>query len=49
MSELWKRHAEGAMVDLTAALTVDQKGSLSHLRDALANIERAIEELEGDE
>ena len=43
----WRNDMDAAMVDVTAArLSSDKEQALEHLRDALTNIEKAIEALE---
>ena len=43
----WQNHADAASVDVTAArLSLNEAKALEHLRDALTNVEKAIEELE---
>jgi hypothetical protein len=45
----WRRHAEAVLPDLSAALTDFEGRALEHLRDARANLDRAIEELSNAE
>ncbi|HXA24423.1 MAG TPA: hypothetical protein VNW90_19220 [Acetobacteraceae bacterium] len=46
----WRRDAEAALVELTAAaLALDAKKALGHLRDARYNVQMAIEKLEDED
>lgn len=46
----WKTEADAAMVDVSAALTADDRvEALEHLQDAVNNLRTAIEKLEGDD
>jgi len=45
----WKTEAEAAATDIQSAVTGHPSGALDSLREALANLKRAIEALEEEE
>jgi len=49
MTGNWKSYTDAAVTDIQSAVTGHPSGALDALREALANLKRAIEALEEEE
>jgi hypothetical protein len=45
----WQTYVDAALTDIRSALNDEEKRAADHLRDAMANIGRALEALEDEE